>query len=215
MYPDDVITDANGHVHILWEWAYGGGQPLRHLGSYLRFNPGNGLFFNAAGQQVTVPAKTNSPVLYQPLGPGEQSTTVANEPGVQSAKLALHPETLRPVVVYRYREVLNGPFLVKLAEWDGAQWQRSTVYGGSYDTTAGIDVSTYGNSVRVYYAKANTLTAEQAFVSSRASGGAWQEVSLLPGVRVERLSIIRRLNVDYMYLCAPDEHALHYGTRAW
>src|SRR5690606_25206362 len=35
VYPDDVVSDAAGNVHIAWEWAYGGANGLRHLGSYL------------------------------------------------------------------------------------------------------------------------------------------------------------------------------------
>jgi hypothetical protein len=216
VYPDDIIADANGHLHIIWEWAYNGGQSLRHLGSYLRFNPGNGLYFNAAGQQVAVPATIQSPVVYQPLGPGERSTdqSTSGAPGVQSAKIALHPVTLRPIIGYRYREVQDGPFRVKVAEWDGSQWQRSTVYAGAYDTTAAIDVTAHGDRMRVYYAKADTLTGDQVFAATRVYGS-WQEVSLLPGVRVERLSVIRRLNIDHFYLCAPDAQDLYYGTRAW
>lgn len=218
VYPNDVVGDAAGHIHIAWEWAYGGGNGLRHLGSYLRYEPATNRFYNAAGSEVTVPATTTSPVVYQPLEGSEQATdrdSPTGPPGVQSAKLAIGQATRRPAAAYRYRSVPGGPWRVRLAEWTGSSWQRQVVYEGAYSTYAAVDVSLHGGGVRVYYAKQLTAAGDQAFAASRQANGSWTETLLLPGVRVERLSVIRRGSTDYLYLAAPYSHRLYFGMSTW
>lgn len=218
VYPDDVIGDAAGNIHIAWEWAYGGANGLRHLASYLRYSPATNQFATASGTPVAVPVTTSSPVVYQPLEGQERATDrddASGPPGVQSAKLAIRPATGRPLAAYRYRSAHGYPWRVRLAEWTGTTWQRQIVYGGSYDTTAAVDVSAYGSGIRVYYAKKETLTGDQAFAATRAAGGTWTETLLLPGVRVERLGVIRRGPTDHLYLAAPGAHQLYYGTSTW
>ncbi|MGH3859205.1 hypothetical protein, partial [Actinokineospora sp.] len=56
VYPDDVIGDAQGNIHIAWEWAYASANGLRHLGSYLRYEPATGRLSDAAGNGLDVPA---------------------------------------------------------------------------------------------------------------------------------------------------------------
>lgn len=117
VYPDDVAGDGAGNLHISWEWAYGGADGLRHLGSYLRYEIATGTFRNAAGTVVTAPATTTSPVVYQPIEGTEQATdrdNASGPPGVQNAKLALAGG--RPAVAYRYRAVQGGRWQVRLAE---------------------------------------------------------------------------------------------------
>jgi hypothetical protein len=134
---------------------------------------------------------------------------------VQSAKLAVAPSTLQPASAYRYRAEPGGFWRVRLAEWNGASWARTVVYAGTYDTTAAVDVSKYGTGTRVYYAKAQTLTADQAFAATRQPDGSWVETLLLAGVRVERLSVIRRGPIDGLYLSAPTAQKLYFGTWTW
>lgn len=218
VYPDDVIGDANGNVHIAWEWAYGGTGGLRHYGSYLRYSPATNRFYNAAGSAMTLPVSTRSGgVVYQPIEGSESPTGVGNAPGVQSAKVALNQVNGRPLVAYRYRSAAGGPFRVKLAEWNGSGWVRSVVYGGVYDTFAAVDISTYGASgVRVYYAKNQTNGDDHAFAATRQSStGTWPETLLLSGVPVERLSVTRRGTIDHLYLAAPGTRQLFYGTNNW
>lgn len=214
-YPDDVAGDGAGNLHISWEWAYGGTNTLRHLGSYLRYDISTGQFHNAAGTVVTAPATVTSPVVYQPLEGAEDATDrddASGPPGVQSAKLAL--SNGKPVVAYRYRPVAGGRWHVRVAEWTGTTWQRRTVYAGAYDTHAAIDVTAYGTGLRVYYAKKQTATGDQAFAASPQSTG-WVEKALLPGVNVQRLSVVRRAGTDHLYLAAPTDHQLHVTTSTW
>lgn len=216
VYPDDVIGDANGDVHIAWEWAYNSANGLRHLGSYLRYSPATNRFYNAAGAIQATPVHTLSPVVYQPLEGQETSTGRDNAPGVQSAKLSLNPATLRPVAAYRYRSTPGGPFRVRVAEWNGSSWQRSVVYAGKYTTFAAIDVTTFGASgIRVYYAKNQTIADDHAFASTRQANGTWAETLLLGNVPIERMSVTRRGTTDHLYLASPSTHKLYYGTRVW
>jgi hypothetical protein len=215
VYPDDVAGDAAGNLHICWEWAYGGADSLRHLGSYLTYETATGTFRNAAGATVTTPATTTSPVVYQSLEGAEKSTdrdSAAGPPGVQSAKLAVvngHPE-----IAYRYRPVQGGRWQVRLADLTATAWQRRIVYAGAYDTHAAIDVTAYNGGLRVYYAKKQTASGDQAFVAS-PQGSGFAETALLPGVNVQRLSVIRRAGTDLLYLTAPTDHQLHVTTLPW
>ena len=59
------------------------------------------------------------------------------------------------------------------------------------------------------------MAADQAFAATRQPGGSWTETVLLPGVRVERLSVIRRGATDYLYLAAPTAQKLYFGSSTW
>jgi hypothetical protein len=218
VYPDDVVCDGAGNVHIAWEWAPGTTGGLRHLGSYLRYDPVADRFANAKGTIVTVPVSTVTADRYQPLEGTEKASGTddgTEPPGLQSAKLAISPATGRPAVAYRYRSESHGLWRVRLADWTGSAWARSVVYAGAYQTTAAVDISRCGTGIRVYYAKAQTATGDQAFAATRQSDGSWSEACQLPGVAVERLSVIRRGETDYLYLAAPGAQKLYFGTSTW
>jgi BNR repeat-containing family member len=215
-YPDDVIAGADGIVHIAWEWAYGGSGGLRHLGSYVRYHPATGQFTNVAGAALTAPATHSSSTVYQPIEPGESATARSddtNPPGLQTAKIALDPATGYPRAAYRFRPKAGGKFEVRLAEWGGAAWKRSTVYAGKYTTYAAVDVTIRSGAPRVYYAKTAVPSKDQAVVATRQANGRWVEGLLLAGVPVERLAAISRGGVDHVYLASPTRRVLHLETR--
>src|SRR4029453_1693751 len=113
VYPDDVVGDGHGFLHLAWEWSFGGPDGLRHLGSHLRYEPATERFTDAAGQPVTLPVTTDTTgaVVYQPLEGSEELTDrngPTHPPGVQSAKLAATQASGRPVVAYRYRAEAGG-----------------------------------------------------------------------------------------------------------
>jgi hypothetical protein len=212
VYPDDVIPDPDGSVHIAWEWAYLGTNGLRHLGSHVRYDPVVNIFVNAAGVALRGPASTaTASVIYAPEEPGESRfarSSPSNPAGLQSAKLALDPSG-RPAVAYRTRPA-GGRFAVRFAEWNGIGWVRSVVYAGTYTTYAAVDVTfTSGGAPRVYYAKTATPTGTQAHAATRSFDGTWVERQLLPKVRVERLAVIRRSGVDHVYLSVPSARRLY------
>jgi BNR repeat-containing family member len=218
VYPDDIAPDASGNLHIAWEWASGGASGLRHLGSYVRYEPASGRFFDAAGHVLSTPVKTTSTAVYQPLVPGELATDIGGStdpPGFQSAKITLDPATGRPMAAYRMRLTAGGKFQVRFARWDGAAWRRETVYAGRYTTYAAVDVTVHGGQPRVYYAKTGVPSADQAFAAVRQPDGRWvEDPPLLPGVRIERLAVIRRGGVDWVYLAAPTEMTLYLNRIA-
>jgi hypothetical protein len=213
VYPDDIIPDAAGNLHIAWEWAYGGSSGLRHLGSHARYEPATGRFFDAAGRQLATPIGTSSTAVYQPLEPGERATDRGaenNPPGFQSAKLAIDPATGRPRAAYRMRLTSGGKFQVRHAEWDGTAWRRQTVYAGNYTTYAAIDITIHRGQPRVYYAKTGVPSGNQAFAASRQVDGRWvEDAPLLPGVLVERLAVVQRNEVDWVYFSAPTDRKLY------
>ncbi|HEY8524702.1 MAG TPA: BNR-4 repeat-containing protein [Acidimicrobiales bacterium] len=144
VYPDDIVPDAAGDLHIAWEWSYGGANGLRHLGSYARYEPATGRFFDAAGRELAAPIGTSSTAVYQPLVAGERQTDrggPGNPPGFQTAKLTIDPATGRPLAAYRMRVTAGGRFQVRLAQWDGTAWRRQIVYAGTYTTCAAVDVT--------------------------------------------------------------------------
>src|SRR5690606_23523343 len=115
VYPDDIVPDAAGDLHIAWEWSYGGANGLRHLGSYARYEPATGRFFDAAGRELAAPIGTSSTAVYQPLVAGERQTDrggPGNPPGFQTAKLTIDPATGRPLAAYRMRVTAGGRFQV-------------------------------------------------------------------------------------------------------
>jgi hypothetical protein len=191
VYPDDLEVDDLGGVHVVWQWSYGGAGGLRHLGSHLRYDPSTGVFSNAQGVPVPVPATTSSPVAYQPLARGESATArLGTAVGIQSAKVAVVPGTTTPMIVYRFREVDGGPFQVRRARPTGSGWSRDLIYGGAYDTFAAIDITHNVDSVRVYYVKRNTKTIDQAHMAEKGLTGGFVEHSIAPGRTVERLSVV-------------------------
>jgi BNR repeat-containing family member len=219
VYPDDLVSDSAGNVHIAWEWAYGSANGLRHLGSYMRYEPRTRRFFDAADRRVTVPAGLDSSTVYQPLEGAERSTdrgSPADPPGLQTAKLALDPDTGRPVVAYRFRPRWGGLFEVRLAEWRGSEaggWVRKTVYGGPHNTYAAVDVTRRAGVTRVYYAKSGVLNRGQAAVATRGAAGTWTETPLATGMPVERLSVVNAGGVDHLYLAAPSTYRLSIARR--
>jgi hypothetical protein len=217
VYPDDIVPDASGNLHIAWEWAFGDGG-LRHLGSYVRYEPATRRFFDAAGHQLTTPIQTTSTAVYQPLVPGERvtdNTAPTNPPGFQTAKLALDPATGHPMAAYRMRMTAGGRFQVHFARWDGSAWQREVVYAGRYTTYAAVDVTVHGGQPRVYYVKTAVPNGDQLFASVRQPDGHWAEdPPLLPGVRIERVAVIRRGTVDWLYLPAPTKKTLYLDRLA-
>jgi BNR repeat-containing family member len=215
VYPDDVESDASGNLHLAWEWAHGGPNGLRHLGSYMRYEPATGQFFDAAGAPLAVPVGIDSTAVYQPLEPGESSTSVGgptNPAGFQSAKLTVDPATGYPIAAFRLRPTDGGNFQVRLAQWDGTAWQRQVVYAGRYTTYAAIDVTLHQGRPRVYYAKTAVPNGDQAFVSVRQPDGRWvEDPPLLPGIPIERLAVDQSgaRTTDHVYLSAPTQEKLY------
>lgn len=210
VYPDDLAFDANGDLHILFEWAYFAASPLRHQLSYLKYSPSTNSFSKADGTPVSVPVSLTTADIVQPMAPTEvyvQSGSDPGGPGVQSAKLTVD-STNRPVIAYRYREEGSTTFAVKQAMRGATGWSLQTVYDAA-ETTAAIDVTWTGTQSRIYYVTA--AGTDRAFMAVQ-SGTGWSATSLAPGIPIQRLAVERNANdVDILYLVDIANLKLYYG----
>ncbi|MED5019604.1 BNR-4 repeat-containing protein [Paenibacillus chibensis] len=209
-YPDDLVFDASGNLHILFEWSAFAASALRHELSYVKYSPSTGSFTKADGSTVSLPLKPGTADIIQPLAPTEAYVQTGSDPGgpgVQSAKLAVDPAG-SPVVAYRYREEGSSTFSVKYASYGSAGWSLQTVYNAS-ETKAAIDITWAGSAPRVYYAK--STGTDRAFMAV-PSGGSWSQTSIAPNKPIERLSVERNDNgVDILYLVDVTNRKLYYG----
>ncbi|THF76438.1 hypothetical protein E6C55_18925 [Cohnella fermenti] len=210
VYPDDLVFDSNGDLHILFEWAQFAASALRHQLSYLKYSPSTGTFSKADGTAVSAPVSLTTADIVQPLASTEAYVTSGDDPGgpgVQSAKLIVDSNN-SPIIAYRYREEGSSTFSVKLATHNASGWQRQTVYNAS-ETRAAIDVTWTGSAARVYYAV--TSGTDRAYMAT-LSGGVWTPTSIAPGVPIERLAVKRNAKgVDILYLVDLTNLKLIYG----
>lgn len=222
VYPDQLRSDRRGRVHILWEWASGGASGIRHLGSYLIYDPRKDRFLSAGRRSVQVPVTTEAPagVVYQPLEGQEDKRdgTSSVDPGVQTAKLALAGAAARPgAVAYRYRPEPGGLFEIRWARWNGHEWTRQRLYAGDRETEAAIGATVHGHRARAYYTvnppmcdPGNTATgglfvAEKRVHGARPSSGEWAVRLLDSDAGILRLATAtRRDGTDVLYLAAPN-----------
>ncbi|WP_216638990.1 BNR-4 repeat-containing protein [Paenibacillus sp. FJAT-26967] len=209
-YPDDLVFDANGDLHILFEWSAFAASALRHELSYIKYSPSTGSFSKADGSAVSLPLKPGTADIIQPLAPTEtyvQSGSDPGGPGVQSAKLAVNPAG-SPVVAYRYREEGSSTFSVKYASYSSAGWNLQTAYSAS-ETKAAIDITWAGSVPRVYYAKSSGT--DRAYMAV-PSGSGWTQTSIAPGRPIERLSVERNdKGIDILYFVDIMNRKLYYG----
>jgi hypothetical protein len=213
LYPDDIDVDPNGNVHLAFEWAAYPSSGLRHVGSYLRYNPSTQIWSNAKGTAVTIPVSpSTSSIVYQPLEGTEyfknNYSADPGEPGIQAAKLALTPNgtSFRPSIAYRYRSTTGGQYGVYRARWTGSAWSKETVYNGGA-TFAALDTSQTAVSVRVYFSKNLGSGSVEAVVAERnSSTTTWTPTVLASGKKVQRLGVFTRPNgTDVLYLSAPTQ----------
>ncbi|MFE6968508.1 BNR-4 repeat-containing protein [Isoptericola sp. NPDC057653] len=190
VYPDDLEVGTDGRLHVLWEWHRWAAGPYRHLGSYAVYDPKDDSWHDAAGSPLSTPIAPSAggAVVYQPFADGESLQT--DGPTVQTAKLAVHGDTLAGVV-YRYAAAkADGTpdrFDVRFARWDGAAWQRETVVdaddlGAGTDTVAALDATSAAGTTRAYAVVQGTVAGQVRTQVVRAErgldGGTWQFAGL-------------------------------------
>lgn len=183
VYPDDLYVDAAG-VHILWEWANGASDALRHCVSYGRWN-GFHLYSADVSDFDTTADSPNGIFAVTDIEDGESLAGEGAAPGVQSAALAVTDSGI--YVAYRRREVEAGPFRVRLAHYSDAAggWlPEQTVYAGQYDTHPAVTITLDNGTPVVGYCKKlpnGTGRAHKARLE-------WVEEPILPGNDVQRLA---------------------------
>ena len=215
VYPDDIKVDANGTVHIIFQWAAGATNPMRHYGSYLRFSPSSGQFSTADGQPVSVPVSLSTPGLfYQALEQGESftkqsSSTTSQGKGIQSAKLALDSQN-KPSVTYRYRTSGSAgarDYDVYRIRWDGFAWVDKTLLFDTSDTIAALGHTHDGAVVRSYF-----VTGDKKLMVAEKRSGNWTNLTLDNSRSIERIAVERVGDVDHIYATAPTGINSNSGT---
>lgn len=211
VYPDDLVFDANGDLHILFEWSQFAASALRHELSYLKYSPSTGEFNKADGTPVSTPVSLTTADIVQPKAPSEayvKSGADPGGPGVQSAKMTVDSAN-RPIIAYRYREEGGTSFTVKQATYGTGGWELRTVYNAA-ETKAAIDVTWTGMEARIYYVKSSGT--DRAFMAVNTGGASWTETSLAPGKPIERIAVDRSpKGVDILYLVDIPNLKLYYG----
>jgi hypothetical protein len=205
VYPDDLQFDADGNLHILWEWGLWPATAFRHQLSYLVYHPATGAFTDHSGASVTVPVSVATSDVIQPLESGEvYEGDAGTGPAVQSAKLTLDGGS--PKVAYRYRSAVN--FNVRYAYVSGGAWVRDTVYSAA-QTSAAVDITwdpALGGK-KVYY----TTSAGAMYVATMPAT-AWTAAAVAPGLPIARFAVERTAaGVDVLYLVDLTDLRLYYG----
>ncbi|CAM4492903.1 hypothetical protein FHS16_005356 [Paenibacillus endophyticus] len=210
-YPNDLVFDANGDLHILFEWSAFVSSALRHELSYIKYRPSNGSFYKADGSVVSVPVSLATADIVQPLALTEayvQNGGDPGGPGVQSAKLAVDSAG-SPKIVYRYREEGSTNFSIKYASFVSGSWSLQTVYDLT-QTRAAIDITWTGSVPRVYYTKYSGT--DRAYMAVPSGSAGWSLTSIASGKPIERLSVERNANgTDILYLVEVANRKLYYG----
>ncbi|MFF9352689.1 BNR-4 repeat-containing protein [Streptomyces sp. NPDC014734] len=213
VYPDDLMVDAAGRVHLLYEWAKAPATAFRHQLSYLRYDPSTGAFADSAGAAVTTPVTPATSDVIQDLTAGEEWSidNAYTGPAVQSAKLTLDGSS--PKVAYRYRSTeSSGNFRVYYAYPSGSSWVSKTVYAGG-QTAAALGITWDATDTKRVYYVASSGT-DRVFAATQAADGTWTSQSAAPGVSADRLAVRQDSDGnDVLYLPDTAHNSLYYGRR--
>jgi hypothetical protein len=219
VYPDQILADEAGDLHILWEWAAGGAQAARHYGSYARFDPDTNTYFRADGAAYSAgPINIATADIYQGLEGSE--TFAANVHGVQSAKLALDSNG-KPLIAYGYSTTgADTAYQHRFAHWDGSQWTRSIVTAGPFDIEKPWLAYSDGN-LRYYggVAVADPLYTgtDDIFVRTSTNlGETWSApIAVTQGRDIQRPVGISLGSMDRLYLPSITAGTLQVADVSW
>lgn len=213
VYPDDLIVDEDGQVHVLWEWHRWAAGPYRHLGSYAIWNPESQSFRDVAGGALPTPIRpsTPGPVVFQPFTDGEDMNSTT--PAVQTTKMAVKDGRLEGIV-YRYSAAGSTRFDLKWASWNGTDWEREMLIdaaslGGDVDTIAAMDATAFGSKTRAYgvisLQVCGVPTSQVVMLEHARGRTGWAIEAIGDPLRgQQRLrAAIGRAGTDVLYLSAP------------
>lgn len=218
VYPDQVYADANGDLHIIWEWAAGGPQGTRHLGSYTRYNPSTDTYYKADGSAyLSAPFTTETADVFQPLEGGE--TYERGVHGFQSAKMTVD-DVGNPMIAYAYstNQQSNG-YEHRLARWDSDErhWVVSTVSDGPF--TSEKPWISYSDGVLRYYTmlasdhELYTGNDDIFLLTSTDLGLSWSDpMAITDGLDIQRPVGTAVDGVDYLYLPSTSAETLYFAT---
>ena len=210
VYPDAMAIDAVGNIHLAFEWAYGMPRPLRHYGSYLRYDVGTAQFRTVNGSAVTTPVTRTTPnLLFQGLSTGEVWNNSDTGIGIQGAAITVD-NLNRPSIVYRYRTDggSNGlDYDVYRLRWNSSAWADKVKVFTATDNVPATLVTTHtGTRARVYFTVSGTgvMGAESPNFTPSAIATGQAAVTRISGVLVSS-------NEDVIYASAPQEISADSG----
>jgi|GEM_PF-1283059 len=213
VYPDHIFTGPKGYIHIIWEWAAGGPQGTRHLGSYTRYNPVEKTFHRADGTpHTTLPITRKTADVYQPMEGNEVYEQGVH--GIQSAKMTVDDRGF-PHIAYAYSANQKGDgYEHRLAHWTGTTWERTTVSPGPFRSEKPW-ISSWKGTLR-YYSPLSPSESEGADdLHVRVStnfGATWST----PARVTDNLPIARPVGVshrgiDFLYLPSTQTGELYFA----
>ncbi|MDF2723543.1 MAG: hypothetical protein K0Q59_3218 [Paenibacillus sp.] len=194
VYPQDVQIDADGTVHILYEWSPYPSGALRHQLSYIKYVPAANTWVDHTGSTMNVPVNVSASDTIVPFAVDEQwGGDSYTGPAVQTAKMAIHNGAVS--VIYRHRDTDGGVFKVKAAYTaNGSPWASEDVYGAT-STSASVAISVSDGQTRLFYARSGN-----AYMAYKTAGGAYTSVQLTTGRSITHLASTHADGTDYLYL---------------
>lgn len=219
VYPDQILADEAGDLHIIWEWAAGGAQAARHYGSYARFDPETNKYFRADGvAYASGPIGIAAADIYQGLEGTE--TFTANLHGVQSAKLALDDDG-RPLIAYGYSTTgTDSGYQHRFARWTGSEWTHDTVTPGPFDIEK--PWLAYSDGILRYYGGVPAVDplytgSDDIFVRTSTNlGASWSApMAVTRGLDIQRPVGISIGSTDRLYLPSITAETLHVASVTW
>jgi hypothetical protein len=194
VYPQDVQIDADGNVHILYEWSPYPSGGLRHQLSYIKYMPVTNTWIDQAGSTMNVPVNVAASDTIVPFAVDEQwGSDNYTGPAMQTAKMMIYSGAVN--VVYRHRDTDGGVFKVKSAHSaNGSPWVNEDVYWAT-NTSASVAISVSDGQTRLYYARSGN-----AYMAYQIAGGAYTSVQLTSGRSISHLASIHAGGIDYLYM---------------
>jgi hypothetical protein len=191
-YLPELVVDSQGQVHIavVWQSKFSGAGGTRHQGTYVRYDPNSGDFYQADGKNITtrLPLTTkdkDSILQWQPRqldwGASEMfadmrlSVDVADRPVIGYSfspdKQLVYDPNSNPPWVYR------GPYQQRVATWTGQKWLRTTLADTGY-TYSSVTPMSSGGLIRTYF---HNVEFSKTFVhQSHYDGQVWDTGRELP-----------------------------------
>ncbi len=204
VYPDDLEVDSAGNVHVIFEWAYGTPRPLRHYGSYLKYDVAAGQWRTANGVAPALPVtRATANLFFQGLSTGELWNNSDTGIGIQAAGLTVDNQN-RPSVAYRYRTDGGSDALdydIYRIRWNGSAWSdKVKIYTAASNVSAAVETTHNGTRARVYFTIAGV-----GLVGAESPG--WAVRTLAPAQpAISRISaVLKSATDDMVYGAAPTE----------
>ncbi|MFD0664756.1 BNR-4 repeat-containing protein [Thermocatellispora tengchongensis] len=204
-YPNAMVADGAGDLHIAFEWAKVQPRPERHMGSYVRYSPADDTFYQAGGARQELPITRANSDVHQPM----RAEETWDQWGVQGAKITVDGEG-RPLIAFDYSvDGTTAGMQHRLSRWTGDRWAVTTMSTG-YSHPDKPWITHSGGVTRYYFPDA----AQNVQLRASSDGGAsWTAPQQLTGGhRLKSLSGYTSAGTDYLYLNALSAHELYIGV---